>query len=110
MPFPQVKSDPWKKGLKRKRPPFQLWSGGFWKKLCERGAPLWSVLKSSQFHLMGKQGKRQELTPECIEMIHEMNELLYGREPQTGEPVTRTNGTMPGREVQLVTTKGEQDR
>jgi hypothetical protein len=64
MPFPIVKSDPWMKGVRRRRK-HALWPDRFWKQLVE-------------------QAKRDApclFSDECFRMIAEMNFLLYGRKP-----------------------------
>lgn len=63
MPFPTVKSNPWKKGLRKQRLRFQLWPEHFWKKLCE-------VAKFRH--------PWNDVPIECQEMIHEINLQLYG--------------------------------
>jgi hypothetical protein len=35
MTFSPVKSDPYRKGKRKPVQSFQLWPGGFWKRLCE---------------------------------------------------------------------------
>ena len=62
MGYPTVKSSPWKKGLRRRRPKFLLWSAGFWKRLVEQAQ---------------RDGER-DVSLKCRDMIREMNELLYG--------------------------------
>lgn len=37
---PAVKSDPWRKGARRPRPRFQLWSDAFWRRLTDAGGGL----------------------------------------------------------------------
>lgn len=71
MPFPTVKSDPWKKGKRRRRRKFRLWSGKFWKKLCDQAQG--DVIL----------GLGREVSLECVRMISEMNRLLYGQEELT---------------------------
>jgi len=60
--YAPVKSDPWKKGLRRPRRRFQLWPGKFWKRLVDQARNDWT----------------QDVSPRCQEMIAEMNALLYG--------------------------------
>ncbi len=77
MPFPTVRSDPWKQGIHPRRRGL-LWSGAFWKRLCETGAPLWAILRTDHLDSMRRQKERLDLSPECVAMIAEMNCLLYG--------------------------------
>ena len=65
MPFPTVKSDPFKP--KRRRRDSGLWSAALWKRLVDQAqkdmdAALWI-----------------DLSPECVRMIGDMNEWMYGK-------------------------------
>lgn len=67
MPFPTVKSSPYGRKRQKSRARFMLWSAAFWKLLCERA--------QLDLRLHGI----NSVSPECIEMISEMNFLLYGK-------------------------------
>jgi hypothetical protein len=63
MPFPTVKSDPWKKGVRKPRCRFLLWPDKFWKQLVQQAMDdrlIWDGI-----------------SPACLELIREMNLLLY---------------------------------
>lgn len=62
MTFPTVKSDPWAKGKKTRRRRFTLWSSAFWKKLVDQAY----------------EDRPQKMSPATVDMIGDMNELLYG--------------------------------
>lgn len=62
MPFPTVKSNPYQAGLKRRRQSV-LWSAEFWKRLVEQA----------------KADCTAAISEECLRMIGEMNEMLYGK-------------------------------
>ena len=59
MPFALVKSDPYKKGKRRLRRRFLLWSDQFWDKLCELA--------------------KFNMDAEIMREIRDMNERLYGK-------------------------------
>jgi hypothetical protein len=61
MPFPTVKSDPWKRRQVAKR--HSLWPSSFWKRLVEQAR---------------RDGAR-DVSLACVEMISETNLLLYGK-------------------------------
>lgn len=78
MPFPTVKSDPWRKGLRQRRRHI-LWSEEFWKRLCKQASPLLSVVKADKWnHIPRFPSGSEKVSPQCAEMIVEMNLLLYG--------------------------------
>lgn len=63
MGFATVKSDPWKKGARKRRRRFQLWPEEFWRKISD--------------YWRGKRDKGDNRS--WIEMIGDMNEELYGK-------------------------------
>jgi hypothetical protein len=71
MPFPTVKSNPWKKNTPR-RGRLLLWSNGFWTQLVKQAA---AERAEGQKYGIG------EISPVCLEMIREMNLRLYGLNP-----------------------------
>ena len=73
MPFPTVKTDPWKKGARKPRRRFTLWSESFWRLLVkteheERGDAIFGCTASNVC-----------MTEKCVELVSEQNFLLYGK-------------------------------
>jgi hypothetical protein len=75
MPFPTVKSDPWKKKARRR---CCLWSPEFWKRLCDAASPMLSRIATEKLARLEKLPKREDVSGQCVRMISEMNRLLYG--------------------------------
>lgn len=71
MGYAPVKSDPWKAKLKPRRRTFMLWPDSFWKRLVERAKDE-CALHAGQPHSCAT------VSPSCVEMIREVNQLLYG--------------------------------
>ena len=61
-----VKSDPYKKGLRKRRMRFLLWPSSFWGRLVDQEKRDW------------KNTSQADLSSACIRMIAEINSLLYG--------------------------------
>jgi hypothetical protein len=66
MTFPTVKSNPYQKGVRRRRI-LRLWSAAFWR----------SLAKQAEMDFFATRDR--DLSPVCIRMIGDMNEWLYGR-------------------------------
>ncbi len=70
MTFAPVKSDPWKKGKRRRIKRGELWSAEFWKRLVKQAEKD-----------MRDDAPSRWISPACVEMIVGMNQLLYGEVP-----------------------------